>query len=488
MDFETLLLKQLITSEQFFSKIIHLLKGKYFKNITNKKIFDLIKNYYDEYHKTPNLPEIIAQVKDVSNAELRNEIAKQLKEINGISASKDDEFMCNETVKFIKDSLYFEALLLGSEGLQKKNDDLKLKAQSLLDERAKITIDEDLGIEFDDVDKMIQYFSERNIGILTQHKELNKRLGTGFLPGTLSVICAAQGVGKSLLMCDLISGMIQKNKNVLLVSLEMSKEEMMKRIYANVFNINVNEFADLSKTEGELQTLERNIVTKDNIINAYQNYKMQGSNGRLFIKDYPTGTLTANMLNALVKKYKEQYNIKFDVIFVDYLGIAKSSKVNPNMGTYSYIKSIGEEFRAQAKELNCAIISGSQLQRAAINKVQDVDNSNIADSVGTLNIVDFCLFILQNEQMKEDSQVVMKVTKNRFNGRTDTFMMDVDYSKMRFNDCITENGSSFKNIEQKQNAENYANKTIKDIQKDAMQKMKDINKSEIEDIFKDLGV
>ena len=488
MDFEILLLKQLITSEQFFSKIIHLLKGKYFKNITNKKIFDLIKNYYDEYHKTPNLPEIIAQVKDVSNAELRKEIAKQLKEINNISASKDDEFMCNETVKFIKDSLYFEALLLGSEGLQKKNDDLKLKAQSLLDERAKITIDEDLGIEFDDVDKMIQYFSERNIGILTQHKELNKRLGTGFLPGTLSVICAAQGVGKSLLMCDLISGMIQKNKNVLLVSLEMSKEEMMKRIYANVFNINVNEFSDLSKTEGELQTLERNIVTKDNIVNAYQNYKMQGSNGRLFIKDYPTGTLTANMLNALVKKYKEQYNIKFDVIFVDYLGIAKSSKVNPNMGTYSYIKSIGEEFRAQAKELNCAIISGSQLQRAAINKVQDVDNSNIADSVGTLNIVDFCLFILQNEQMKEDSQVVMKITKNRFNGRTDTFMMDVDYPKMRFNDCITENGSSFKNIEQKQNAESYANKTIKDIQKDAMQKMKDIDKSEIEDIFKDLGV
>ena len=55
---------------------------------------------------------------------------------------------------------------------------------------------------------MIWYFSERNIGILTEHAEFNKRLGTGFLPGTLSVICAAQGVGKSLLMCDLISGFI----------------------------------------------------------------------------------------------------------------------------------------------------------------------------------------------------------------------------------------------------------------------------------------
>lgn len=488
VDFEILLLKQLITSEHFFSKIIHLLKGKYFKNITNKKIFDLIKKYYDDYHNIPNLPEIIAQVKDVSNAELRKEIAKQLKEINIAQASKDDDFMCDETVKFIKDSLYFEALLLGSEGLQKKNDDLKLKAQDLLDERSKITIDEDLGIEFDDVDKMIQYFSERNIGILTQHKELNKRLGTGFLPGTLSVICAAQGVGKSLLMCDLISGMIQKNKNVLLVSLEMSKEEMMKRIYANVFNININEFSDLSKTEGELQTLERNIITKENITNAYQNYKIQGSNGRLFIKDYPTGTLTANMLNALVKKYKEQYNIKFDVIFVDYLGIAKSNKVNPNMGTYSYIKSIGEEFRAQAKELNLAIISASQLNRIATNKTSDVDNSNIADSIGIAQIADWICMILQNEQMKQESQAVIKITKNRFNGRTDTFMMDIDYPKMRFNDCITENGSSFKDIQQKQNAENYAKETIRNIHKDAVQKMNDIHKNEIEDIFKDLGV
>ena len=47
MDFEILLLKQLVSSDEFFSKTFHLLKAKYFKNIINKNIFNLIKKYYD---------------------------------------------------------------------------------------------------------------------------------------------------------------------------------------------------------------------------------------------------------------------------------------------------------------------------------------------------------------------------------------------------------------------------------------------------------
>lgn len=488
MDFEIILLKQLVASNDFFSKVIHLLKPKYFQNITNKNIFSLIKKYYDEYHKIPKLTDVAVLVKDVSNAELRKEIALRLKEINNTKESDNNEFMCNETITFIKDSLYFEALLLGSEGLQKKNDDLKLKAQALMDERAKIAIDEDLGIEFDDVDVMIKYFSERNIGILTQHKDLNARLGTGFLPGTLSLICAAQGVGKSLLMCDLISGMIQKNKNILLVSLEMSEYEMMKRVYSNVFDININEFSDLSKTTGELENLDRDFITEQKIHAAYDNYKMQGSNGRLFIKDYPTGSFSANMLNTLVKKYKEQYDIKFDVVFVDYLGIAKSDKISPILGSYSYLKSIGEEFRAQAKELNLAIISASQLNRSSINKTTEIDNSNVAESVGVVSIADWICFILQNESMKESAQVAMKTTKNRFNGKTDSWMMDIDYSKMRFKDHIELNGTSFKDYKQKQDVENYAKNTINEIKREAYQKMKDVDKIELEDVFKDLGI
>ena len=41
--------------------------------------------------------------------------------------------------------------------------------------------------------------------------------------------------------------------------------------------------------------------------------------------------------------------------------------------------------------------------------------------------------------MKLNKQMVLKCTKNRYTGRTDTWMMNIFYEYMRFEDMITEN-------------------------------------------------
>lgn len=390
-DFESILLKSIIEKHDYFSKCFHLLKEKYFSVSANKKIFEMISEYYSDYHSVPSLVDIITMTKDVANKDFRKEIAEALQKINDSKIIDNPEFFNSEVVKFVKNAIFLEGTLLAAEGIQKKSDNLMAKAMSILDEREHVMIDESLGLDFDDVESMISYFSERNIGILTEHAEFNKRLGTGFLPGTLSVICAAQGVGKSLLMCDLISGFIKNGKNVLLVSLEMSEKEMMKRIYANVFDIDVNHFSDLSKTSGELENFS-DPVTKTQILSKYDSFKV-GDRGKLFIKEYPTGSFSASMLESLVKKYQQQKNVKFDVILVDYLGIAKSDRVSPSAGLYSYVKAIGEEFRAAALNLGVALISASQLNRCfsvysnviTKNGVIQVKDLKIGDKVLTTN-------------------------------------------------------------------------------------------------------
>lgn len=457
MDFEGILIRNLF-NPGIFSKVVPILETKYFKNESAREIFKLFKEYYDKYHEVPSLIDIVSAIKDVPGEEKRKELAKFIKEVKDIEPSGNIDFFADETVKFVKDSLYLEALMIGSDGLQKKDDNLKLKAQAILDKRASITLDNTLGLSFNDVEDMIAYFSSRNVGLLSQHKELNKRLGAGFLPGTLSVICAAQGVGKSLLLCDLISGFVQNNKNILLVSLEMSEHEMMKRVYANVFNIEANRFGDLSKTKGELAEVP-NPVTAETIRDSYSRAQMTGTLGNLYVKEYPAGSFTALMLEDLVKKFKDQEDIKFDAILVDYLGIAKSDRVSANAGLYSYIKAIGEEFRACAVKLQVPIISCSQLNRSAINQSEGIDNANLADSIGTAMTADFILFLLSNEEMKEKGQMIMKVTKNRFNGTTDQWLMDVDYPKMRFNDHIGVNDTTFSTVQEAAKTE----KTVADI-------------------------
>ena len=490
-EFEYILLKNLLSNGVFFNKTFSFLQSKFFQSEGPRKIFNLIKDYYKEYNSVPTCIELVSKIKDTSNSELRKELAQSLKQVNDTEIVNNTEFLCDETLKFAKDALYLEALTIGAEGLQNKSDDLKLKAQRILDERAQLNIDDKIGIEFSDSEEMIKYFSERNLGILTQHKELNKRLGTGFLPGTLSVILAGQSVGKSLMMCDLISGMLMQNKNILMVSLEMSQNEMMKRIYANCLDIDVNHFSDLSKNQIELEELKKlgPIVTKETIQNKITELQMSGKLGKFFVKDYPTGSFSALQLEALVQKFQIEKNIKFDCIFIDYLGIMKSDLVSPNAGLYSYLKSVGEEVRASAKKLNVAIISANQLNRGATNKVDDVDNSAISDSLGTAMTADFLLFLLQNEEMKAKSEIVCKITKNRFNGKTDIWVMGFDYPKMRFFDIEKTNGQTFTSQEQKENYSTYANNEVKEQNKQDFQNLKKKEKKDdIDSFLNDLGI
>lgn len=360
--FETNILKSLLYDGEYFGKAMTVLEAKHFKEIGNTKTFELIKEHYNEYSSTPNLTEVVQSVKNVPNAEIRQEIINSLQKVSKVEDSKT-EFMLDETVKFVKDALYLEALELGSEGLMKRDDTLKLKAEALMDERSKVQINTDLGLEFDDIQTMIDYYSERNIGLLTSSKEINKRLGSGFLPKTLSLFMAPASGGKSLLMTHLVSDWLKNNKNILLVSLEMGEEQMAGRVISNALDIPINSLTDLSKTDGELKNLDRPFTTREDLLNKHTAAKLSGTLGRLFIKEYATGSFSSNMLRALLDEYKTQKNLMFDVVLVDYLGIMKSDKVSPNVGLYSYIKSIGEELRAVAVERNIPIISASQLNR-----------------------------------------------------------------------------------------------------------------------------
>jgi replicative DNA helicase len=484
--FEEILLKSLIYDGTFFNKIFSLLKTDYFKNIGNKEVFKLLKKYYSEYKERPSEVALVTMVKDVANAELRKELIESLKNVSKTELNSNTDFMCDETIKFIKDSIYYKGLELGADGLMNKDETKMKKAQSMFEEMAKVQIDSNLGLDFDDIQTQIDYYSKREYGIKTQHKSINKRLGSGFLPGTLNIILAAQGVGKSLLMCDLISGMLLNSKNVLMVSLEMSENEMLKRIHANVFDIGINTFRDLAKSEGELNQLERPQTTKEDILNAYNKLKMSGTCGKFFVKEYPAGSFSALMLADLVDKFRVEKNIKFDCIFIDYLGIMKSDLISPNAGLYSYVKSIGEEVRGQAVKLGIPIISASQLNRSSINKVEGVDNSAVSDSYGTNATADLMVFILQNEVMKEKSEVLVKFTKNRYTGITDSFMLNIDYQKMRFSDVIDE--TDFKTFEEKQSAEQFAKQEIRQVQKQDTQIAKKEEKMTTDDILSMIGI
>lgn len=367
-EFEYVILNKLCNDTEYFNKAMPILKAQYFEDIGNQEVLKIVQKYYKEYRENPSLTEVISMVKDVQSTDMRALIKESLVAIHTVEESKNLDFIVNETLNYVKRQLWIQALRLGADGLANQSEELILKSQQIIEERAKLNIDSDLGLDFDNIEAMIEYYSAREIGIKSHHRQLNARLGPGFIPGTISLLMAASGIGKSLMMTDLISGMIKKGKNCLLISLEMADFEIMKRVHANAMDLPINSLIDLSKTPKELEKIVKEdpaheVVTKELILERYDELKKSKKCGKFFVKDYPSGSFSALNLEALLESYKMEKGIEFDIVFVDYVGIAKSDLISPSAGLYSYIKSIVEEMRSTAKKMQLPIVSASQLNR-----------------------------------------------------------------------------------------------------------------------------
>jgi hypothetical protein len=140
-EFEPILLKKIISSQEFFNKVMPIVEENHFSEIGTQRLFGLIKDHYRDYREIPTLTELVAKVKNVSDSEIRKEIIKSLVAVNDTEEVKNIEFMCDETVRWIKDEMYLEALRIGSDGLMKKDPELKEKATNMFFEIRDFSLD-----------------------------------------------------------------------------------------------------------------------------------------------------------------------------------------------------------------------------------------------------------------------------------------------------------------------------------------------------------
>lgn len=172
--------------------------------------------------------------------------------------------------------------------------------------------------------------------------------------------------------------------------------------------------------------------------------------------------------------------------FDEYLKVLREQELNEEIDFNDEIISIEEVEPTEMLDISLNgnnVFYGNDIliHNCAINKIDGVDNSAVSDSYGTNATADLMVFILQNEVMKEKSEVLVKFTKNRYTGITDSFMLNIDYQKMRFSDVIDE--TDFKTFEQKQNAENFAKQEIRQVQKQDIQIAKNEEKMTTDDIL-----
>ena len=420
---ETTILRNLLFNNEYCRKVLPFIKTEYFENLHEKVVFEEICKFIVAYEELATKEVLLIET------EKRTDITEDTyKTICDYVSKLDDghadlEWVTDTTEKWCRDRAIYLALMesikIADGQDEKKNRDA---IPSILQEALAVGFDNNVGHDYlNDFEKRYDFYHKKQEKIPFDLDYFNKITKGGMPNKTLNIALAGTGVGKSLFMCHVAASVLLQGKNVLYITLEMSEEKIAERIDANLLNINIKDIETLPKIMFESKV---NAIAK----------KTQGT---LIIKEYPTASAHSGHFRALLNELQLKKSFRPDIIFIDYLNICASSRYKGNLSvnSYSYIKSIAEELRGLAVEMNVPIFSATQTTRSGSTN-SDPDLTDTSESFGLPATADLMFALISTEELEQLGQIMVKQLKNRYNDPTTNkrFVVGIDRSKMRLYD------------------------------------------------------
>lgn len=421
---EKAILSGLVASKEYAFKALPFLKVDYFKTPEDRKVFELIQTFIEEYKSLPSITALQVLVDgDSSIGEAEFEGIQQTIQEFATTEKLDDAWLLDQAEKFCQDRALYNAMAQSLKIADGRDTSLSRDSiPHVLQEALAISFDTEIGHDYiEDAEKRFDLYHTQEDRIPFGLSIFNDITKGGALRKTLNVVMAATGVGKSIFLCDHAANLLTQGHNVLYITLEMAQERIAERIDANLLDV----------TMDELSTLDR-----DAFLRRINSLRKRGL-GKLKIKEYPTGSAHAGHFRALINELRTKQGFVPDVIIVDYINICASSRFKPgaNASTYNIVKGIAEELRGLGVEFNAAVFSATQPTRSGMGS-SDMELQDTSESIGLPQTSDMMFAIITNEELERMGQVMIKQLKNRYKdmSKMKRFIAGLDKSHMRFYD------------------------------------------------------
>ena len=351
MRVERIILSGILKNDSYRRKALPHLHEEYFHDKKEFNIFSIVKKHISKYKSAPVKDELLTEVqtiqmtdKDVEDCQV---IASDLFDIE----TSDEQWLLEKTEKWCQEKSVYNAVMESISIIDGSVDKNKNTIPDILKQALAVTFKIELGHDYiEDADARFEYYNKKDEKKIPFGIDLfNKVTRGGIASKTLNVVMAGTNVGKSFFMTDFASHCLANQKNVLYITLEMSEEELARRIDANLLNIKINELDEVPTTllQKKLEEKSRNIK------------------GKLIFKEFPTGRGSAADFNKLLDELELKKGFKPDILFVDYINICASSTLASRFKAdkYLYIKTIAEELRGLAVEKDIPIFTATQTNR-----------------------------------------------------------------------------------------------------------------------------
>ena len=224
-------------------------------------------------------------------------------------------------------------------------------------------------------------------GIPTGFIDLDYKL-SGLQPSDLILIAARPSMGKTAFVLNIAQYVaFKKEKGVAIFSLEMSKEQLVNRLFALESQVDSQALrtGNLKDSDWEKLIEGAGIIGKSNMI----------------IDDTPG--ISVSELRSKCRKYKLEHDIQ--LIIIDYLQLMSGSAGGRSESRQQEISEISRSLKALARELNVPVVALSQLSRAVEARPDKRPMlSDLRESGAIEQDADVVMFIYRDEYYNKDSE------------------------------------------------------------------------------------
>ena len=224
-------------------------------------------------------------------------------------------------------------------------------------------------------------------GLETGFRDLDAKTA-GLQKSDLILIAARPAMGKTAFVLNIAEYVaLHSNSTIALFSLEMSKEQLVKRMLA------MNSMVDSQKIRtGDLEDDDW-----DKLVGSVRKI----GNSNLVIDD--TSGITASELRSKCRKLKIEQGL--DLVIIDYLQLMTGAGKRKSDSRQQEISDISRSLKVMARELNVPVIALAQLSRAVESRPDKRPMlSDLRESGAIEQDADIVMFIYRDEYYNPDSE------------------------------------------------------------------------------------
>ncbi len=223
-------------------------------------------------------------------------------------------------------------------------------------------------------------------GIPTGFVDLDYKT-SGFQPSDFILVAARPSMGKTAFVLNIAQYMaFRQNKTVAIFSLEMSKEQLVNRLFS-------------LESKVDSQKIRTGNLEDEDWAKLIEGAGIIG-NSKLIIDDTPG--ISISELRSKCRKFKLEHGL--DIIIIDYLQLMSGSGKGGD-SRQQEISEISRALKGVARELNVPVVSLSQLSRA-VEKRDDKRPmlSDLRESGAIEQDADVVMFIYRDDYYNKDTE------------------------------------------------------------------------------------